>query len=114
VVLLGSPADGGQMFLVTRGSFVHMTSAPAMIDYSVQAEHVSGFCWDHPQMADKCFLFTDNCPKYKTCLIGQNIDWKKTFVFGTLSENICFRTKIHRLCLALILTSGLFLSVKGI
>jgi hypothetical protein len=27
VVLLGSPADGGQMFLVTRGSFVRVTSS---------------------------------------------------------------------------------------
>jgi hypothetical protein len=33
-VLLGSPADGGQMFLVTHCSFVHMTSAPAMIDHT--------------------------------------------------------------------------------
>jgi hypothetical protein len=44
VVLLGSPADGGQMFLVTHGSFVHVTSALAMIGYT-------GFCLDHPQTA---------------------------------------------------------------
>jgi hypothetical protein len=34
-VLLGSPADGGQIFLVARGSLIHdVTSAPAMIGYT--------------------------------------------------------------------------------
>jgi hypothetical protein len=29
-----TPADGGHMFWVTRGSFVHVTSAPGMIGYT--------------------------------------------------------------------------------
>jgi hypothetical protein len=30
----------------------------------LHAQNVSWFCWDHPQMADKCYLSADNCPKY--------------------------------------------------
>jgi hypothetical protein len=30
----------------------------------LHAQNVSGFCWDHPQTVDKCFLSADNFPKY--------------------------------------------------
>jgi hypothetical protein len=65
VVLLGSPADGRQMFLVTHGSFIHVTS---------------GFCWDHRRQRTNVF-----CPR----TIVQNI--KHVWSAKTLFQNkSCF------------------------
>jgi hypothetical protein len=74
--------------LVTRGSFVHVTSAPAMIGYT--RKMFRDFVGITRRRRTNVFFF---CPR----IIVQNIKhvWSAKTLFR--DKRFCFRTKIHRL-----------------